>query len=318
MTCSASTRVARQWLVAARLVLAWLAFVLLPPQAFAARIAVVLSEDSPPYQEAYQAIRAELQASPHDFHPVYADGLAVSKVGDVQLIVTLGVRAAEAAASLPARTAVLAALVPRQWYQKTGRALLADGGRREVSAVYVDQPLERQAMLIRLALPDVRRVGVVLGNEQAGLLPELEAAMQSQRLSLVPALLSSEGRLLATMEGLLPNADLLLAIADPMVFNRGTAQSLFLTSYRYRTPVLGYSRSMTRAGALLSLHASPAQVGRQAAEMAVAALHGGSVRLPPPAYPAYFSLSVNEKVGRSLGIPLPPESELAARMGGRP
>lgn len=295
--------------------LAW--FVLAPP-ALAARVAVVLSEDSAAYQEAYQAIRAELEANQHEAHPVYADGLSAPMIAGAQLVLTIGVRAAEAVAGLPMRAAVLAALVPRQWYLKTGKALLSEGGRRELSAVYVDQPFERQATLIRVAFPDVRRVGVLVSAEQAAILPELEAAMQSNRLSLMSAVLPSEGRVLPAAEALLPTVDILLAVADPMVFNRSTAQSLFLTSYRYRTPVLGYSRSMTRAGALLSLYSSPAQIGQQAAEIAVTALHGGVLRLPAPAHPAYFSLSVNEKVGRSLGVPLASEAELAARMGVRP
>ena len=118
-----------------------------------------------------------------------------------------------------------------------------------------------------------------------------------------------------TLENVLSESDVLLAETDPRVFNRNTAQSLFLTSYRYRTPVLGYSRSLTRAGALLSLHTSPAQVGRQTAESVIVALQGKSVNLPLPAHPVYFSVSINEQVARSLGYTLLPEAELEKRLG---
>ncbi|MEW5966022.1 MAG: ABC transporter substrate binding protein [Pseudomonadota bacterium] len=301
-----------------RLFLVGICLLALSGQALAARIAVVLSEDSAPYQEAYQAIHGQLDPTPHGFYPVYADTVSASVLGGANLVVTIGVRAAESVAALPIRTPVLAAMVPRTWYLRTGRVLLADSGRRDFSAIYVDQPFERQAALIRQVLPDAVRVGVLLGADQAGHLPELSAALQANRLDLVSAILPDEGRLLPTLEGLLPDVDLLLAVADPQVFNRSTAQSLFLTTYRYRTPVFGYSRSMTRAGALLSLHASPAQIGRQAAETAVGALQGAALRLPVPAYPAYFSISVNDKVGRSLGYALPTEAELEKRMGARP
>jgi len=100
-----------------------------------------------------------------------------------------------------------------------------------------------------------------------------------------------------------------------MIFNRNTAQSLFLTSYRYRDPVVGYSRSMTRAGALLSLYSTPAQIGRQAAQWAGEALgNARPVRLPPAAAPVYFEVSINEQVARSLGFSLPPERELEKRL----
>ena len=297
--------------------LLWLACLLgIAGQAAAARVVVVLSDDSAPYQEVYQVVRAYLDDSGHEVSRVYADGLTPDVLNDARLLVSVGVRAADAAAAMPGRTPVLAALVPRTWYQKSGRTRLTDGGRRSAAAIYIDQPFERQAQLIRLALPDVKRVGVLVREDQEGLLGELSEALRSQRLGLVHALLANDGRMIIPLESVLSDADLLLALPDPLVFNRNTAQSLFLTSYRYRDPVLGYSRSLTRAGALLSLHSSPAQIGRQTAEWIRAALNDNPVRLPASAYPVYFSVSINEQVARSLGFLLPPESDLEKRLGG--
>ena len=284
--------------------------------AAAARVAVVLSDDSAPYHEVYQVIGAYLDDTPHTASRVYAEGLSVSSLSEARLVVAVGVRAAESLAALPLRAPVLAVLVPRAWYDRNGRARLTDGGRRSASAIYLDQPFERQGRLIRLAFPEVQRVGVLLGAEQGGLIGELDETLRAQRLSLVHGTLASEERLISPLENVLSEAELLLAVPDPLVFNRNTAQSLFLTSYRYRVPVLGYSRSLTRAGALLSLHSSPAQIGRQTAEWVNAALNGVPLRLPPPAYPAYFSISINDQVARSLGFALPPEAELEKRLGG--
>lgn len=285
-------------------------------QAVAARVAVVLSEDAAPYQEVYQVIRAYLDNTPHEASRVYAEDLSAASLSDARLAVAVGVGAAEALAALPERPPVLAILVPRAWYVKTGHARLSAGGRRGLSAIYLDQPFERQARLIRLALPDVRRVGVLLSAEQRGVISELDEALRAQRLSLVYATLTDGERLITPLETVLSGADLLLALPDPLVFNRNTAQSLFLTSYRYRDPVLGYSRSLTRAGALLSLHSSPAQIGRQAAEWVKNAVQDGAVRLPPPAYPRYFSVSINDQVARSLGFTLPSEADLEKRLEG--
>lgn len=284
--------------------------------AAAARVVVVLSDDSAPYQEVFQVISAYLDNTSHLANRVYAENLSASSFGEARLAVAVGVRAAESLAAQPLRIPVLAVLVPRGWYDKTGRTLLADSGRRMASAIYLDQPFERQGQLIRLAFPGVQRVGVLLGAEQGGVVGELDEALRAQRLDLVHDTLASDERLIPPLERVLSDADLLLAVPDPLVFNRNTAQSLFLTSYRYRVPVLGYSRSLTRAGALLSLHSSPAQIGRQAAQWVSQALNSAPVRLPPAAHPEYFSISVNEQVARSLGFTLPPESELEKRLGG--
>jgi hypothetical protein len=284
--------------------------------AVAARVAVVLSEDAEHYQEAYQVIHARLEADDHQVSRLYAGKLAATALEDARLVVAVGVRAAESLAAVPGRPPVLALLVPRAWYLNAGRDRLREGGHYSASAIYIDQPFERQARLIRLAFPEARRVGVVLSAEQNELLGELREALRSQQLDLVQASLNEGERLIAPLESVLSEADVLLALPDPQVFNRNTAQSLFLTSYRYRDPVLGYSRSLTRAGALLSLHSSPAQIGRQAAEWVSRALTTVPASLPKAGYPAYFSISINQQVARSLGYSLPSEAELEKRLGG--
>ncbi|MBU1396116.1 MAG: hypothetical protein KKE84_08235 [Gammaproteobacteria bacterium] len=309
----------RRWVTLQRIVrlgLACACLALVSAQAVAARVTVVLSDDSAPYQEVYQVIRAYLDDTAHEVVRVYAEELTAASLNEARLAVAVGVRAAESLAALPNRPPVLAVLVPRAWYLKTGRVRLGDSGRRSVSAIYLDQPFGRQAQLIRLAFPEARRVGVLLGADQGVLVGELDEALRAQQLGLVHQVLAADERLITALENVLSSAELLLAVPDPLVFNRNTAQSLFLTSYRYRVPVLGYSRSLTRAGALLSLHSSPAQIGRQTAEWVSRAIQGAPVNLPQPAYPAYFSVSINQQVARSLGFTLLSEAELEKRLGG--
>ncbi len=283
--------------------------------AFAARAVVVLSSDAAPYQEVYQAMRAAFDDSGHDLVRVYADALPAAIPADARMLVAVGTTAAEALAVVPGRQPVLAVLVPRAWYARTGQARLSDG-RRAVSAIFLDQPFERQAQLIRLALPEVKRVGVLLSAGQSGLVDDIESALRSYKLQLVHVSHDPDERLAMSLDTVFSESDMLLAVPDPQILNSNTAQSLFLTSYRFRVPVMGYSRSLTRAGALLSLYSSPAQVGRQAAEWLNGALSGALSRLPPASYPVYFSVSVNEQVARSLGFVLLPASELEKRLGG--
>ena len=285
-------------------------------QATAGRVTVVLSDDSAPYQEIYQVVRVLLSDAGHEVERVYAGNRAELALDAPQLTLAVGVLAAEAVADTANRASVLAVLVPRSWFVKSGRARLADGGRRNVSAIYVDQPFERQAQLVRVAFPEARRVGVLLSTEQAALAGEIGAALAAQQLELVKQTVPTDARLITPLEAVLAGSDLLLAVPDPQIFNRNTAQSIFLTTYRYRIPVQGYSQSLTRAGALLSLHSSPAQIGRQAAEWLNQALQAVTPQLPAPAYPAYFSVSINDQVARSLGIALPAEAALEKRLGG--
>lgn len=286
------------------------------PNAHAVQLAIVLSDDSAPYQEVYEAIKA--RADDHDItvSRLYADAASEAAL-NAKLIVVVGVRAAESVASIAGQSPVLAVLVPKDWYRKTGRQRLAGNEHRPVSAIYLDQPYERQARLIHLAFPDAKRVGVLVSAAQLAVSEDIGAALRAQGLTLVAEVLEPGQKLIEPLEKVLSMSDLMLAVPDPEVFNRNTAQSVLLTSYRYRDPVLGYSRSLARAGALLALYSSPAQIGRQAAELIVKQMETPSSHLPDPAHPRYFSVAVNQQVARSLGFELAPEAELERRLEGK-
>ncbi len=281
----------------------------------ASLVAVVLSEDAAPYHEAANAIEAALKPQ-HAISKVLADRLAASGavVSRASLLVTVGVKAAEQMAAQGGNTPVLAVLVTEDWYQAQGRAKLAAGGR-SAGAVVLEQPLSRQLRLVRNALPRATRVGVVVGPRNADALGVLQAAAEAENLTVVGAVAESESALVATLGQVLKDADLLLAVPDAEVLNRNTVQSVLMTSYRYRDPVVGYSKALSRAGALVSLYSSPEQVGRQAGEIAARMLNGG--KLPSMQWPRYFSVSVNAHVARSLGIDTLSEEYLLNVLGGQ-
>ena len=302
----------RVWLDGLWVCLAWL---WASPTALAANLAVVLSDDSAPYQEVYEALHARLEDRDIIVSRIFANAVTGAAI-NARLVVAVGVRAAESVANIGGRSPVLVVLVPREWYQKTGRQRLAGDTRRPVSALYLDQPYARQANLIRLAFPDAKRVGVLVSATQAAVQEEIGVALRSQGLTLISEVLEPQQKLIEPLERLFSKADLMLGVPDAEVFNRTTAQSILLTSYRYHDPVIGYSHSLTRAGALVSLYSTPSQIGRQAAELILKQFESAYSHSSSPVYPRYFSVSVNQQVARSLGIHVLPEAELERRLTG--
>ena len=286
-------------------------------QASGAEFKVVLSDDAAPYEKAYQTLKSRLENRGHTVTRLLADRLDATAFEKSGLVVSIGVRATESLWPYAEGQTVLAILVPRDWYYRSGRPGLSRAGVRIASAIFVDQPFDRQARLIRLAFPDATRVGLLTGENPSVSVKQLEAELRRQGLSLVHETASTPRELIPALESVLAGSDLLLALPDPVAFSRNTAQSIFLTSYRYRDPIVGYSQSLTRAGALLSLYSTPEQVGRQAAEWVESRWLPAS-SLPDAAFPAYFSVSVNERVARSLEISLPSGATLAEKLGGEP
>jgi ABC-type uncharacterized transport system substrate-binding protein len=120
---------------------------------------------------------------------------------------------------------------------------------------------------------------------------------------------SLEPDLIPKLKAALETSDALMAVPDPLIYSRETAQPILLTSYRQQKPVFGYSQSYVRAGALAAVYSSSKQFAKQAAEIALISQQAPSL-LPPPQAPKYFSVIVNYQVARSLNIVLKSDEEI--------
>jgi len=294
------------------------------PQA-GAQVLLVLSDDSAGYQSVAEELRLGLKESRDG--KLRVDAAVASRIAgsetvsldSYELVVTIGLAAAQQTLTrekaLPAPPRTLCLLIPRQSFER----LMPPAGRARdprLSAVFIDQPLSRQMDLLRLALPEKKRVGVILGPASQDLAGELGNQARQHALDLTVARITERAGLYGALQTVLPASDLLLMLPDPLVANADTVYGLLLTTYRAQLPVVGFSEGLLNAGALISLYSTAHQQGRQGAEIAREVLaHGGA--LPDPQYPKYFTVRVNASVARSLGLHLPPEETLGAALNSR-
>lgn len=286
---------------------------LLYGQAAALDVTLLLSEPGGIHLEAARALRQELeqQGNGWRFRQQVAAERQVEPGED--LVVAIGVRALNAVLAEASQTPVLALLVPRLAYERLLPQLTA-AGARPATALFLDQPRSRQMDLLQQALPKARRVGVLAGPDSAESLATLAEAARGVGWELRGRTLAAPAELFQGLDALADQVDVLLLLPDAMVVNRNTLHTLLLQSYRKRLPVLAYSAALTDAGASLGLYATPAQLGRESAQMIRAAVRGGELRLPPARHPETFTVRVNRNVARSLGLTLPSEADLSSRI----
>lgn len=222
------------------------------------------------------------------------------------LVVAVGTRALEAALARPGRP-VLSLLVPRPTFERLS------AGKPRVTALYIDQPLQRQLHLLASALPGLKRVGVPLGPVSQAQGPALLRAAKATGIQVGSAQIQRGEDLRAALDALAEESEAFVLLPDPVVAQRGTLQNLFLHTYRLRKPVLAYSAPLVKSGALLGLYATPAQLGEEAAAWARESW-GSEFRLGPPRYPKRFTVAVNRTVARSLEIDLPGEDALTRQL----
>ncbi|TAH11844.1 MAG: hypothetical protein EAZ11_07815 [Curvibacter sp.] len=289
----------------------------------AADVLILSSERSPTFSEASEAAVNELvrlgirrtdiaQLQVSELKPGYLGVAQGAKVW-----ITLGSAALAGALQREERPVLVSALIPRLGFERLLREH-AGKSAAQALAVYLDQPFGRQLDLVRLALPEARKVGALWGPESIAQQAGLQSAAQSRGMRVVAGGAIAPGALFEGLKPVLEDADVLLAVADPQVFNGATISNILLATYRDRMPVIAFSPGYVKAGALMAVYSTPRQIGLQAGAMARAVAQGGV--MPTSQYPADFSVVVNQHVARSLGLVLDEASlnQRMQRLEGRP
>ena len=282
----------------------------------AAGVVVVLSESSAGYVQVRDAVVAELERTAVPTSDVrivlVTDSEAMDNAAAEQprLWLTLGGEALTRVLARGPRVPVIAALIPRVGFERIIAQALVKAPQT-VSALYLDQPFGRRLNLLRMVLPTSRRVGVLWGPESVALQRSATTALQTHGFEPVYGMVATESALFAGLKQALDDADVLMAVADPLVFNSATVSNILLATYRSKIPVFAFSPAYVKAGALLSLYSTPNQMGVQAAAMVRVVLQGSG--MPPSQYPSDYFVGINDYVARSLGLALDGAS-LAGRL----
>jgi putative tryptophan/tyrosine transport system substrate-binding protein len=268
-------------------------------------VAIVVSENADAYTQVAERLRVRFELENPErarFITIPAqalEGKNAEALANYQLVVSVGVRAATLINNMDLRTPVLHTLIPRSAYEQL---LLARPANKNVSAVFIDQPVIRQLELIRLSAPQVDRVGSLLGNDSSASARALEQSARLLGLQMELEVLKAPDELPSALKRTLARSDALLALPDVQVYNQSTLQGILLNAYRSGAPVFGFSAAQVKAGALAAVYSTPEQIGSYAGEILLKAGEGNKWTLPVAQYPRYFNVAVNREVSRSLGL----------------
>ncbi len=273
----------------------------------APRVLVVTQAFEGPHAETLGALRHALANSlpvaEIDVH--LASDPNLHHASAASIIVTIGSEAAAIAAASPKHTdtPILHALLPASAVPPPTTA-----DRTRTTAIVLDQPAARLVALLRLALPQARIVALIAGPDSRLAVERVQVAAHNAGLKVRQSYIDNNDALFPALKHVLVEPAVLVTIPDAVVFNRYTVQNILLTTFRRRSPVLGFSAAYVKAGALLGLYSTPTQVGEDAAD-AVLDLIAGRPR-PAISAPQRFEVGVNSTVARAMGIELPSAESL--------
>lgn len=271
-------------------------------------VILALSDSSVPYQQFSAAFNQALAASKVDVTVVKSP---IDKNTKADLIVAVGMKATESAIAHP-DAPLLGVMIPKMGYELLIARFPEKNKPGSISAIYLDQPWERQLDFIRAALPGREKIGLLHPPDTQMDFAALRRNASGRNLSLIARPVRSAERLFPALDEILGDIDVLLAIPDSAIYNSSNVRNILLTSYRHKVPLIGISQAYVNAGAICAIFSMPEQLAGQAAEMA--ALFARNGNLPPPQYPMQFDIALNQQVARSLGIALDTAEAMRERM----
>lgn len=217
--------------------------------------------------------------------------------GGADLYIAVGMKSAALLAARDIPT--LYVFVPKNGFERLQRESGARSAQR--SAIYLDQPMERQVALLSSALPGARDIGV-LYTQPPPELPVLRRLLAERNIQLHERTVDPAHPLNDALESVLDRSEVLFVLPDTDIYNAGTIRNILLTSYRKQIPLIGISPAYVKAGALCAVHSTPEQIATQA--YAMIERYATTRKLPAAQYPADFEVSLNIQVARSLDLRL--------------
>ena len=292
------------------------------------RLLFLISKPSADYVAVMDTVRRGLEKTLPGQFKVSVEFVSRQNDSDLQpesndLIVTIGTAAADTAyrqiansqdLSLP----ILSVLITESSFSALAKRYFgSDEGAfvRHISSVFIDQPVDRSIRLAKLLLPAAKKTSVMLGPSSAGQQARIAKIIDKTGMESEFVSIGASDNPIHKIEPALSRSDVFIPVPDSRLINLATAKWILHLSYRHKVPVITFSRTYLRAGALAAVFSSPDNVAKQTLELV------SQIILSPEhqgrAYePEYYSIHFNYSVAASLKVPLREEQFYRQRLDG--
>ena len=269
----------------------------------------VASKPSADYVEVLDSVKQQLQKqSPESY--VFNTRFRTSELsleGDLAVadfVVTVGTAAADMAFSSKSKAPIISVLITESAFSALAEKYygsIEDAFAAGVSSICLDQPVTRSIQLAKVLVSGSSELGVMLGPTSVHRQVELSKYISDSGLQPQFVSIDAKDNPIHKIEPVLSRSDVFIPISDSRLINIATAKWILHLSYRHKVPVIAFSKSYLKAGALAAIYSSPADVAQDAAAWLVkpkGETAGGLYK------PAYYSLNFNKSVAGNLKIKL--------------
>lgn len=281
------------------------------------KVSLIPSSDSIIYTRTIDGIKSAL--SNNKYNPIIIEVVPLtdfnnpefSLPNDTDLLVPIGQLALKEVTNKHINLPVISTLITRLDFLET-LGINGNDNLEKVGAIFIDQPLKRILLFSRLALPNNKRLGFLMSNKYRTTLTEFNSVIKDYSYHL--EIHDNKTNLITSLNRVMDDADVILATPDKDIFNRRNTHNILLSTYRKLIPVIGFSKSYIRAGALTGIYSTPELIGKQTGELINSLSISNNSGNLPRLNALYYQVGVNNKVARSLGLPMLDEDQLKQKL----
>jgi ABC-type uncharacterized transport system substrate-binding protein len=272
----------------------------------------VVSKSSADYVEVLNGVQERLEAQSPGAYEFTARFRAPRlnlkpDLAKADFVVSIGTAAADLAFSHQPKVPIISVLITENAFSVLAKKYygsIEDAFAAQVSSVCLDQPVTRSIELAKLVIPKVSKVGVMLGPASISRAAALGKYIVDTDLHPQFVNIDTKDNPILKIEPVLSRSDVFIPISDSRLINIATAKWILHLSYRHKVPVIAFSKSYLKAGALAAIYSSPVDVARDTVDWFAnsrASTAGGLYK------PTHYSLNFNKSVAANLQIELKPD-----------
>ena len=176
--------------------------------------------------------------------------------------------------------------------------------------LYMAQPYCRQIRFENLLNIHCKTIGLLNSQEKPIDTNTIQQCAKKHDLETYIVNTTSSDILKEYIKDVLNHSDVLLALPDKNIYNSQSVKNILLTSYRYRKPVIAFSKNFAEAGALASIYSSTEQIAQSASNLIDEYFKSGQRFKKSVNYPQAFDVSINQQVFRALELSIPDVDKL--------
>jgi len=225
------------------------------------------------------------------------------------LIISIGYKSAKVMAKHKTKNNVIYTLIP----DNGSLRLSIPCEKTACYKIYINQPVSRYVQLFKNLFPKGKTLVFATTKENSIKSQQVKTASKNNSLIFKDIRIHKNNNISRTLIKKLNNNDVLLALPNPDIYNANHAKSIILSTYHANVPIIAYSKSFAKAGALISLYSSIDNIAEKTANIVNAIITDGSLQ-QKEYYPDDFTIEINSAVARSLNINIDSENMLKRKI----